>query len=204
MDIKKNPPIDIVTSAVDDRRQPKQLNDSHVDSIAQSKMLLSNPSENRLLQAISSLPPTFSDLYIRPGTRVGGQVIPSGRIGGWAFAYDMRGIQPGAVTNYGSWYPLFYPYTTGSTFTYTPPPPPPVERAPFGAQTQFGNFQNGFQSSSGNYVPVQPGQLEQPASSSLVPIVTGNQGEGAGLLPTGVASSIQNRLLSENIEEILL
>jgi len=59
----------------------------------------------RMLQA---LPPTYADLHVRSGTRVGGQVSPSGRLSGWSWAYAPG---RGYATNFGETFPLSqYPY----------------------------------------------------------------------------------------------
>nr|CEL64408.1 TPA: hypothetical protein BN1204_003055 [Neospora caninum Liverpool] len=59
---------------------------------------------------------TYANVLLRPAPSVG-------RLSGWTAAYDMRGPQPGAVTNFGEWYPITYPYGGSS---YLPSYPVPV------------------------------------------------------------------------------
>eukprot|EP00920_Eleutheroschizon_duboscqi_P010550 GHVT01024788.1.p1 GENE.GHVT01024788.1~~GHVT01024788.1.p1 ORF type:complete len:747 (-),score=60.25 GHVT01024788.1:1980-4220(-) len=78
-------------------------------SAGQEPSVPSERAQIRNLQAFgfgTGMLPTYADVYIRPGIRVGGEVIPAGRIGGWQYATDMRGPQPGTVTASGQWYPL--------------------------------------------------------------------------------------------------
>ncbi|KEP62465.1 UNVERIFIED_CONTAM: hypothetical protein HHA_208380 [Hammondia hammondi] len=72
------------------------------------------PSENLEPSAVPrELQATYADVLLRPAPSVG-------RFSGWTAAYDMRGPQPGAVTNFGEWYPTTFPYGGPSYFTSYP------------------------------------------------------------------------------------
>lgn len=69
--------------------------------------------------ALASQLPTYSDTFIRSGVRVGGENVPSGRIGGWSYAYIPN---QGYVTNSGQFVPLtMYPNPIYLNQPYTPP-----------------------------------------------------------------------------------
>ncbi|PFH31792.1 hypothetical protein BESB_022840 [Besnoitia besnoiti] len=70
---------------------------AHEETVAHPIAQMEPSAAPRELQA------TYADVLLRPGPSVG-------RVSGWAQAYDMRGPQPGSVTNFGEWYPITYPY----------------------------------------------------------------------------------------------
>ncbi|KYK68491.1 hypothetical protein TGPRC2_208380 [Toxoplasma gondii TgCatPRC2] len=73
-----------------------------------------SPSENLEPSAVPrELQATYADVLLRPAPSVG-------RYSGWTAAYDMRGPQAGAVTNFGEWYPITFPYGGPSYFTPYP------------------------------------------------------------------------------------